>query len=220
MINQWMIFYLFEPLIFDLLRLPTEQKFSFSKEHKPKNTTSCYAITQVRILKARNNLILTFTLDFSWWRKDMTMETRFSQSTWFATWCTRFSRDWPSCTSTDTFTGTWSRVWSQMLYFVKDSFITQRQKWVFWRPIRWVHFFKRSLYVASWSLAWFAVTMPAPKPENLLCMGPDLVKIADFGLAREIRSRPPYTDYVSTRWYRAPEVLLRSAAYSAPIDIW
>ena len=39
--------------------------------------------------------------------------------------------------------------------------------------------------------------------------GPDLVKIADFGLAREIRSRPPYTDYVSTRWYRAPEVLLR-----------
>lgn len=58
------------------------------------------------------------------------------------------------------------------------------------------------------------------KPENLLCMGPDLVKIGDFGLAREIRSRPPYTDYVSTRWYRAPEVLLRSTMYSAPIDIW
>jgi len=58
------------------------------------------------------------------------------------------------------------------------------------------------------------------KPENLLCMGPDLIKIADFGLAREIRSRPPYTDYVSTRWYRAPEVLLRSTFYSAPIDIW
>ncbi|XP_051539008.1 serine/threonine-protein kinase MAK-like isoform X3 [Myxocyprinus asiaticus] len=58
------------------------------------------------------------------------------------------------------------------------------------------------------------------KPENLLCMGPELVKIADFGLAREIRSRPPYTDYVSTRWYRAPEVLLRSPVYSSPIDIW
>ena len=26
------------------------------------------------------------------------------------------------------------------------------------------------------------------------------------GLAREIRSRPPFTEYVSTRWYRAPEV--------------
>lgn len=58
------------------------------------------------------------------------------------------------------------------------------------------------------------------KPENLLCMGPELVKIADFGLAREIRSCPPYTDYVSTRWYRAPEVLLRSTSYSSPIDQW
>ncbi|XP_077348308.1 serine/threonine-protein kinase MAK isoform X2 [Lithobates pipiens] len=58
------------------------------------------------------------------------------------------------------------------------------------------------------------------KPENLLCMGPELVKIADFGLVRELRSQPPYTDYVSTRWYRAPEVLLRSLTYSSPIDIW
>ncbi|XP_045080563.1 serine/threonine-protein kinase MAK [Coregonus clupeaformis] len=58
------------------------------------------------------------------------------------------------------------------------------------------------------------------KPENLLCMGPEQVKIADFGLAREIRSQPPYTEYVSTRWYRAPEVLLRSPSYSSPIDIW
>ncbi|XP_066124583.1 serine/threonine-protein kinase MAK isoform X4 [Saccopteryx bilineata] len=58
------------------------------------------------------------------------------------------------------------------------------------------------------------------KPENLLCMGPELVKIADFGLARELRSQPPYTDYVATRWYRAPEVLLRSSVYSSPIDVW
>ncbi|KAL7039571.1 hypothetical protein ACKWTF_000032 [Chironomus riparius] len=58
------------------------------------------------------------------------------------------------------------------------------------------------------------------KPENLLCNGPELVKIADFGLAREIRSRPPYTDYVSTRWYRAPEVLLHSTRYSSAIDLW
>ena len=35
--------------------------------------------------------------------------------------------------------------------------------------------------------------------ENLL-VSKDNIKIADFGLAREIRSRPPYTDYVSTRW--------------------
>lgn len=47
------------------------------------------------------------------------------------------------------------------------------------------------------------------KPENMLVLG-DVIKLADFGLAREIRSRPPFTDYVSTRWYRAPELLLRS----------
>mmetsp|Transcript_33356 Transcript_33356/g.56179 ORF Transcript_33356/g.56179 Transcript_33356/m.56179 type:complete len:500 (-) Transcript_33356:1037-2536(-) len=57
------------------------------------------------------------------------------------------------------------------------------------------------------------------KPENVLITR-DTVKVADFGLAREIRSRPPYTDYVSTRWYRAPEVLLRSTNYNSPIDIW
>ena len=60
------------------------------------------------------------------------------------------------------------------------------------------------------------------KPENLLANGPngETVKIADFGLAREIRSRPPFTDYVSTRWYRAPELLLASTNYNSPIDIF
>ncbi|CAD6189809.1 unnamed protein product [Caenorhabditis auriculariae] len=58
------------------------------------------------------------------------------------------------------------------------------------------------------------------KPENIMCNGTELVKIADFGLAREIRSKPPYTDYVSTRWYRAPEILLRSTSYNSPIDVW
>uniref|UniRef100_A0AC34G0I4 Protein kinase domain-containing protein n=1 Tax=Panagrolaimus sp. ES5 TaxID=591445 RepID=A0AC34G0I4_9BILA len=58
------------------------------------------------------------------------------------------------------------------------------------------------------------------KPENIMCNGIELVKIADFGLAREVRSRPPFTDYVSTRWYRAPEILLRSTNYNSPIDLW
>lgn len=33
-------------------------------------------------------------------------------------------------------------------------------------------------------------------------------------------ARPPFTDYVSTRWYRAPEILLRAPDYNAPIDIF
>lgn len=47
-----------------------------------------------------------------------------------------------------------------------------------------------------------------------------IIKLADFGLARETQSRPPYTEYVSTRWYRAPEVLLLSRDYSNPVDMW
>ncbi|XP_061356868.1 cyclin-dependent kinase F-4-like [Gastrolobium bilobum] len=57
------------------------------------------------------------------------------------------------------------------------------------------------------------------KPENLLVTR-DIIKIADFGLAREISSQPPYTEYVSTRWYRAPEVLLHSNLYSSKVDMW
>ena len=57
------------------------------------------------------------------------------------------------------------------------------------------------------------------KPENLLLVGTN-VKIADFGLAREIRSVPPYTEYVSTRYYRAPECILKSTNYNSPVDIW
>ena len=57
------------------------------------------------------------------------------------------------------------------------------------------------------------------KPENIMITG-DHAKVCDFGLAREIRSRPPFTEYVSTRWYRAPEVLLQSTSYNYPVDIW
>ena len=57
------------------------------------------------------------------------------------------------------------------------------------------------------------------KPENILLLD-DKVKIADFGLAREIRTLPPYTEYVSTRYYRAPECILKSTNYNSPIDIW
>ncbi|KAF8640790.1 hypothetical protein AX17_000439 [Amanita inopinata Kibby_2008] len=47
-----------------------------------------------------------------------------------------------------------------------------------------------------------------------------VIKLADFGLAREIKSKPPYTDYVSTRWYRAPEILMLSKDYTNSVDMW
>jgi serine/threonine protein kinase len=61
-----------------------------------------------------------------------------------------------------------------------------------------------------------SATGPAAIEKDVLV----IVKLADFGLARETDSKPPYTEYVSTRWYRAPEVLLRSRDYSNPVDMW
>lgn len=59
------------------------------------------------------------------------------------------------------------------------------------------------------------------KPENILLDTASMsVRIADFGQARSVRAQPPFTDYVGTRWYRAPECLLRDRAYSAPVDVW
>lgn len=48
-----------------------------------------------------------------------------------------------------------------------------------------------------------------------------VVKIADYGLSRYVCSdNNHFTAYVSTRWYRSPEILLRDRSYCKPIDIW
>ncbi|GMM39420.1 hypothetical protein FOG50_03551 [Hanseniaspora uvarum] len=48
-----------------------------------------------------------------------------------------------------------------------------------------------------------------------------VVKIADYGLSRYVNSdNNHFTAYVSTRWYRSPEILLRDRSYCKPIDIW
>ena len=57
------------------------------------------------------------------------------------------------------------------------------------------------------------------KPENVLLMD-DSLKLADFGSCRGIYSKQPYTEYISTRWYRAPECLLTDGYYNYKMDIW
>ncbi|XP_013384978.1 MAPK/MAK/MRK overlapping kinase isoform X2 [Lingula anatina] len=57
------------------------------------------------------------------------------------------------------------------------------------------------------------------KPENILIKD-DVLKLADFGSCRSIYSKQPYTEYISTRWYRAPECLLTDGYYSYKMDIW
>jgi len=61
------------------------------------------------------------------------------------------------------------------------------------------------------------------KPANILLKGQnnEIIKIADFGLARAF-SIPikPYTKNVVTQYYRSPELLLGMNEYATPVDIW
>lgn len=63
------------------------------------------------------------------------------------------------------------------------------------------------------------------KPSNILVNSECHIKVADFGLARSLISKCEdanikLTDYVATRWYRAPEILLGSTKYSKAVDMW
>lgn len=57
------------------------------------------------------------------------------------------------------------------------------------------------------------------KPENLLFQDGS-VKIADFGLSKECKRNQNHTNYVSTRWYRAPEIMLRQKNYDQMVDVF
>ncbi|KAM7236819.1 hypothetical protein CapIbe_012491 [Capra ibex] len=64
------------------------------------------------------------------------------------------------------------------------------------------------------------------KPSNVLLNASCLVKLCDFGLARPLSGLPEVpeghalTEYVATRWYRAPEMLLSSSWYTPGVDMW
>ncbi|WVR08352.1 hypothetical protein IAU60_005407 [Kwoniella sp. DSM 27419] len=62
------------------------------------------------------------------------------------------------------------------------------------------------------------------KPSNLLLNANCDLKVCDFGLARSTKTGVPaegfMTEYVATRWYRAPEVMLSFRMYTKSIDVW
>ncbi|OQR94537.1 cyclin-dependent kinase-like [Achlya hypogyna] len=59
------------------------------------------------------------------------------------------------------------------------------------------------------------------KPENLLVSKNGVLKLCDFGFARTLAAAgAKYTDYVSTRWYRAPELLVGDVSYGKAVDVW
>ena len=62
------------------------------------------------------------------------------------------------------------------------------------------------------------------KPSNLLLNANCDLKVCDFGLARSAASTEDnsgfMTEYVATRWYRAPEIMLTFKEYTKAIDVW
>ena len=59
------------------------------------------------------------------------------------------------------------------------------------------------------------------KPENLLITENNETKLCDFGFARLISGNSEkLTDYVATRWYRAPELLISQGEYGPEVDYW
>lgn len=63
------------------------------------------------------------------------------------------------------------------------------------------------------------------KPSNILLNSDCIMKLADFGLARSVACKEEgesviVSDYIATRWYRAPEILLGSQSYSKKVDMW
>ena len=69
--------------------------------------------------------------------------------------------------------------------------------------------------------------LPHLQPSNLLLNSDCMIKLADYGLARSVSqlnasegNNPILTDYVATRWYRAPEILLGSTKYTYGVDMW
>nr|XP_045737732.1 cyclin-dependent kinase-like 2 [Mirounga angustirostris] len=59
------------------------------------------------------------------------------------------------------------------------------------------------------------------KPENILVSQSGVVKLCDFGFARTLAAPGEvYTDYVATRWYRAPELLVGDVKYGKAVDVW
>lgn len=62
------------------------------------------------------------------------------------------------------------------------------------------------------------------KPENILISSSNQLhyslKLADFGLSRHVSCNDPFTTYVSTRWYRAPELIFKCNQYTYCVDIW
>nr|CCA16447.1 cyclindependent kinaselike putative [Albugo laibachii Nc14] len=82
-------------------------------------------------------------------------------------------------------------------------------KWLMWQLLRAIEFCHQH-----------DIMHRDVKPENLLVSRDRILKLCDFGFARSLVAEAKYTEYVSTRWYRAPELLVGDVMYGKAVDIW
>lgn len=80
------------------------------------------------------------------------------------------------------------------------------------RCIVFHHLLYRNVTICFWVVHIFLIIL-----SNLQQNG---LKLGDFGSCRSVYSKPPHTEYISTRWYRAPECLLTDGYYSLKMDMW
>lgn len=58
------------------------------------------------------------------------------------------------------------------------------------------------------------------KPDNILISPKGALKLTDFGTIKDMKDKLPFTNYVSTRWYRAPECILETEKYDEKSDVF
>lgn len=110
------------------------------------------------------------------------------------------------------------------VYIVTDLMETDLHRVIYSRQIlsdEHIKFFIYQLLCALKYLHSAGVLHRDLKPSNLLLNSDCDLKICDFGLARGIETdQSTLTEYVVTRWYRAPEIMLACSKYTNAIDMW
>lgn len=132
--------------------------------------------------------------------------------------------------------GSWSHMQNNQPVITSHQILPSTQrKWLMMIFEIYLDVFLQNLFSGSFPLQCIHRDV---KPENILVTKSGQVKLCDFGFARILSKQfyywylaiswvfetlgpgDEYTDYVATRWYRAPELLVGDTQYGPAVDVW